>query len=136
MLQVSAEEDIKALVEGLNFKQKVDRALSLIDEAHREYGNALVVANSLGKDSVAVWHLVKQVSPDIRGFIVTTRYKPPATKQFMAEEVARYPELQVFSNDVEMPDRLYATDPDRCCNLLKVEPVKVGCGLVKWNVIV
>lgn len=124
MLQAAIEEDIKSLVEELNFKQKVERSLSLIEQAYQEYGDALVVANSLGKDSVAVWHLVKQVSPKIRGFIVTTRFKPPETKQFMREEVARYPELEVYSNDAEIPERLYETEPDRCCDILKVEPTR------------
>ena len=123
MLQ-AIEEDIASLVNGLNFKQKVDRSLRLIEQAYQEYGQGLVLANSLGKDSVAVWHLAKRVSPDIRGFIVTTRFKPPETKQFMKEEVARYPELQVYENDAEIPDQLYATDPNRCCDILKVEPTR------------
>jgi len=124
MLDATISEDVKGLVEELNFHQKVERSLSLIEAAYREYGDALVVANSLGKDSSAVWHLAKRVSPDIRGFIVTTRFKPPETKRFMAEEVARCPELRVFSNDREIPDKLYQTDPDRCCELLKVEPTR------------
>ena len=123
MLQ-AMQEDIKALVEELNFKQKVQRSLGLIEQAYKVHGDSLVVANSLGKDSVAVWHLAKQVSPNIRGFIVTTRFKPRQTKEFMRQEVARYPELKVFSNDVEIPDRLYQTAPDRCCDLLKVEPTR------------
>ena len=123
MLQ-TIEEDIASLVEGLNFRQKVERSLWLIEQAYQEYGQGLVVANSLGKDSVAVWHLAKRVSPDIRGFIVTTRFKPPETKQFMREEVARYPELQMFENNAEIPDRLYETDPNRCCDILKVEPTR------------
>ena len=117
-------EDIKSLVDGLNFAEKVERSLRLIREAHQEYGDRLVVANSLGKDSCVVWDLAKRVSPDIRGFIVTTRFKPAETKQFMAAEVARYPELQVFSNNQSIPDHLYATDPDRCCDLLKVQPTR------------
>ncbi len=124
MLRTAVEEDVKALVEQLNFKEKVERSLALIEEAYKEYGDALVVANSLGKDSVAVWHLAKQVNPDIRGFIVTTRFKPPETKAFMVEEVARYPELKVFSSEVEIPEKLYETDPDKCCDLLKVEPTR------------
>ena len=124
MLQTAVEEDVKSLVEGLNFKEKIDRSLRLIDEAYREYGDSLVVANSLGKDSVAVWHLAKQVSADIRGFIVTTRFKPPETKQFMREEVERYPELKVYSNEAKIPPKLYETAPDRCCDILKVEPTR------------
>ena len=133
MLQ-TIEEDVALLVERLNFKQKIDRSLSLIEQAYAQFGDGLVVANSLGKDSVAVWHLAKRVTPDIRGFIVTTRFKPAETKQFMRDEVARYPELQIFENNAEIPDRLYETDPNRCCDILKVEPTRraieemqVGC---------
>ena len=60
-------EELTALVDGLNFAQKVERSLSLIEEAYGKYGEWLVVANSLGKDSVAVWRLAKRVSPQIRG---------------------------------------------------------------------
>jgi phosphoadenosine phosphosulfate reductase len=83
-----------------------------------------VVANSLGKDSVAVWHLAKRVSPSIRGFIVTTRFKPDETKRFMREEVAKYPELLIYGSDAAIPEALYRTEPDRCCDILKVEPTR------------
>lgn len=125
MLIDEVEHNVVALVENLNFAEKVNRSLSLMERAYKEFGGGLVVANSLGKDSSAVWHLAKRVNPRIRGFIVTTRFKPVETKKFMAEEVASYPELKVFSNDeVEIPDKLYATDPDKCCEVLKVQPTR------------
>jgi phosphoadenosine phosphosulfate reductase len=124
MLTETVTENVVELVEKLNFAEKVERSLSLIEQAYKEFGDTLVVANSLGKDSVAVWHLAKRVSPKIKGFIVTTRYKPAETKQFMKEEVSRYPELRVFKNEEEIPDRLYETDPDRCCDILKVKPTR------------
>lgn len=118
------KDDIKELVETLNFKQKVERSLALIKEAYEKYGDGLVVANSLGKDSVCVWDLAKKVSPKIRGFIITTRFKPRETVQFMNEMVTKYPELKVFKSDAKIPDRLYETDPDKCCDILKVEPTR------------
>jgi len=124
MLIEQVTEDVVGLVDKLNFAQKVERSLDLIERAYKEFGDGLVVANSLGKDSCSVWHLAKRVSPKIRGFIITTRFKPPETKKFMTEEVARYPELQVFSSEAEIPDKLYQTDPDRCCEILKVEPTR------------
>jgi len=131
---VALKEDVRALVEGLNFAEKVERSLGLIRAAYEEYGERLVVAHSLGKDSCAVWDLTKRVSPDIRGFIVTTRYKPTETKEFMREVVARYPEIRVYESNAEIPERLYETDPNRCCEVLKVEPTRrairemgVGC---------
>ena len=117
-------DDLTILVDTLNLAQKIERALSLIDDAYRRFGDRMVVANSLGKDSGVVWHLAKRVSPRIRGFIVTTRYKPPETAQFMREEVARHPELEIFRNDEAQPDRLYASDPDQCCYNLKVRPTR------------
>lgn len=124
MVTQKAGVNVAALVETLNFAEKVERSLGLIERAYKEFGDALVVANSLGKDSSAVWHLAKRVSPQIRGFIVTTRFKPAETKQFMKEEVARYPELRIFSNEEETPERLYERDPDRCCDILKVKPTR------------
>ena len=127
-------EEIHYLVDKLTFKQKVERSLGLISDAYDEYGDGLVVANSLGKDSVVVWDLAKRVSPNIRGFIVTTRFKPAETKEFMEDQVAKYPELKVYRNDSAIPDRLFETAPDRCCDILKVEPTRraieemnVGC---------
>ena len=93
------------LVDSLNFAQKVERSLDLINDAYREHGDRLVVANSLGKDSVAVWHLAKRVSSSIGGFIVTTWYKPAETVEFMHQDVALYPELRVFQNDSAQPDK-------------------------------
>lgn len=112
------------LVDKLHYQQKLERALGLIEDAWQEFGDRLVVANSLGKDSSVVWHLAKRVSSEIRGFIVTTRYKPEETVRFMEEEVARYPELSVFRNDQPLPPDLHKTDPDRCCELLKVGPTR------------
>ena len=114
MLIERVPEDVLTLVDSLNFADKVERSLDLISDAYREYGDRLVVANSLGKDSVAVWHLAKRVSPLIPGFIVTTRYKPAGTVQFMHEEMARFPELKVFRYDDPQPDKLYLANPDQC----------------------
>lgn len=118
------QEGITSLVTNFNFVEKEQRALRLIGETYERYGDRLVVANSLGKDSSAVWHLAKRVSPDIKGFIVTTRFKPRETVEFMHRMVTLYPELAVFSNDEPIPARLYETDPDRCCYLLKVQPTR------------
>ena len=124
MSLLNNNDDLKVLVEELNFKEKVERSKQLIKEAYARYGDSLVVANSLGKDSLAVWDLAKRVNQKISGFIVTTRFKPAETIQFMNDIVARYPELKVYKNDAQIADNLYETDPDKCCDVLKVEPVK------------
>lgn len=123
-LQINQKVDIKALVETLTFNQKITRALGLIDEAYNIYGENLVVANSLGKDSMVVWDLAKKVSLKIKGFIVTTRYKPQETIKFMNYLVEKHPELLIFRNNEPITDELYKTNPDHCCELLKVIPTQ------------
>ncbi len=118
------KDDLKKLVEELNFKEKVERSKALIKEAYEKYGDGLVVANSLGKDSVVVWDLAKKVNPKIRGFVVTTRYKPKETKEFMKDFVVKYPETKVYENTAKIPEKLYETDPNKCCDILKVEPTR------------
>jgi phosphoadenosine phosphosulfate reductase len=117
-------ENVIELVDGLHFAQKVERALDLINDSYQKFGDKMVVANSLGKDSVVVWHLAKRVSANIPGFIITTRYKPAETVNFMHQQVGQYPELKVFKNDSQQPDALYASDPDLCCYNLKVLPTR------------
>jgi len=118
------DENLKELVEELNFKEKVERSKALIREAYKVYGDHMVVANSLGKDSLVVWDLAKRVDSNIKGFVVTTRYKPAETVKFMEETTREYPELKVYKSDAKIPEQLYDTDPDRCCDILKVEPVR------------
>ena len=118
------EVDVRSLVDSLNFAEKVERSLGLIHEAYEEFGDRLVVANSLGKDSCAVWHLAKRVDPAITGFIVTTRFKPQETVEFMEQMVAEHPELRVYRSEELIPDNLYELSPDRCCDILKVEPTR------------
>ena len=117
-------ENVIELVDGLHFAQKVERSLDLINDSYQKFGDKMVVANSLGKDSVVVWHLAKRVSTNIPGFIITTRYKPAETVNFMHQQVGQYPELKVFKNDSQQPEALYASDPDLCCYNLKVLPTR------------
>ena len=124
-------EKTSRLVEALHFAQKVERSLDLLRRAYEEYGSALVVANSLGKDSMVLWHLAKQVSKDIQGFCVTTRFKPKETVAFMFQVIKKYPEIRIFSSSQNIPDRLYETDPTRCCQLLKVEPIRDAIEVMK-----
>jgi len=116
------ETDVTGLVDGLHFREKVDRSLALIDEARRACGDGLVVANSFG--TCVVWDLAKRVSPDIRGFGVLTPYSPRETVEFADRMAARCPELRIFRAEGPIPPRLYQRDPDRCCELLKVEPTR------------
>jgi phosphoadenosine phosphosulfate reductase len=116
-------DDLAYLVDNLHFGQKVERAKQLLRWAFDNYGDNAVVANSLGKDSMVIWDLAKRVNPDVKGFIVTTYYKPAETIEFMNNLVNDNPNLKVYGAAHNVGD-LYKTDPDKCCQILKVEPVR------------
>ncbi|VAX22155.1 Sulfate adenylyltransferase subunit 2 [hydrothermal vent metagenome] len=115
--------DIKSIVDDYNFAEKIDRAKKLLEWAFEEYGDKAVVANSLGKDSMVVWDLATKVNPDARGFIVTTKFKPQETKDYMLDLVKEYPALKIYKSDTDVGN-LYETDPDACCQILKVDPTR------------
>ena len=119
----SSDESVKELVDSLHFGEKVERAKELLAWSFEKFGDKAVVANSLGKDSMVVWDLAKKVNPNVRGFIVTTAYKPPETIEYMNELVKTDTNLRIFKSNKEVGD-LYKTDPDACCQALKVEPVR------------
>jgi len=73
MSLLASKEDLKHLVETLNFKEKVERSKELIREAYAKYGNSLAVANSLCNDSVSVLDLTKRRTPKTTDCIVSTR---------------------------------------------------------------
>lgn len=115
--------ELAYLVDNLHFGQKIERAKQLLAWAFEKYGDNAVVANSLGKDSMVVWDLAKRVNPNVKGFIVTTYYKPAETIKFMNDLVNDNPNLKVYKAIQDVGD-LYKTDPDKCCQILKVDPVR------------
>jgi len=121
---IPVNENVLELSAKLNYAEKVKRSLDLIERAYREYGSRLVVANSLGKDSIVIWDLARKVSADINQFIITTRFKPKATKKFMFEMAASCPLARIYENSESIESELYKKDPNLCCQLLKVEPTR------------
>jgi len=116
-------KDLKQLVDGLHFGEKVERAEKLLKEYFDKYGDKAVVANSLGKDSMVVWDMAVRVNPDVRGFIVTTPFKPQTTIDYMKSLVAKHPNLKIYKSDTPKED-VWKVDADKCCDRYKVEPVR------------
>ena len=118
----------------MTLDEKIDLALSRIEELFREFGSGRVaVAWTGGKDSTVVLDLVRRhvaVEPELQGAVVRalnldTGVKFPEVLAFrdqMAKEwgVA----LRVIAPDVAIEDYPVAGDPVTCCRELKIEPLK------------
>jgi phosphoadenosine phosphosulfate reductase len=112
---------------------KIEYSKQIIAQAIEKYPR-IAVACSFGKDSMVVLALARQVKPDILVFSVLTPMKPPETFQFK-DNVERMwnLDLTVYMADREPIDQLWKTDPDRCCQIFKVEPTLQALeGLDAW----
>ena len=104
--------------------EKIEHSLKLIKEAIGKYPR-IAVACSFGKDSVVIVHLARRIKEDIPIFTVMTRFKPKETFEYK-DLITRSWNLNLreYSSKAEIPEKLYKTDPDECCRILKVEPTK------------
>lgn len=96
-----------------------------------KFGDGLIVACSFGGISgMALLDMAVKLKPDIDVFYLDTDFLFPETLKTRDEAISRYniqpiafrsrltPETQAR----EYGDRLWESDPDRCCALRKVEP--------------
>jgi phosphoadenosine phosphosulfate reductase len=90
----------------------------------------VAVACSFQKESVVVLDLLLQIAPDARIFTLDTHVLFPETYETWQRVEARYGiEIQVHQGPslgrqaALYGDRLWASDPDKCCDLRKVKPL-------------
>lgn len=105
-----------------NLLEKIEESKRIIREAIEKYPRT-AVACSFGKDSMVVVALAQEVKPDIPVFSVLTPMKPQDTfdfKDYCKREMNL--NLTVYMADQEPIEGLWNTDPDRCCQIFKVEP--------------
>jgi phosphoadenosine phosphosulfate reductase len=113
--------------------EKIEASKRIIADAISKYPN-IAVACSFGKDSMVVLALAREVKPDIQVFAVLTPMKPPETFAFKDSVERDWKlNLKVYMAQAEPIEGLWKTDPDRCCQIFKVEPtLKAIKGLDAW----
>jgi len=134
----------------MNKKEKIAHAKELVDSGLTKYPN-IAVACSFGKDSMVTVDIARQVDPNIPIFSIMTRHKPKETFEYLVEmdkkmnlntlvymvaddvpDILKENNIQVkllpteaFNNAMQkFGEDIYKTNPDECCNLLKVDPTR------------
>ena len=112
---------------------KVKVSLGIIKRALDNYPK-VAVACSYGKDSIVLVDLCRRIDPRIQVFSVMTRFKPAETVAFK-EAVDYLWDLNVktYRNDEPISENLHRTDPNLCCELLKVQPTRQAIEELKLN---
>src|SRR5215208_6352591 len=103
---------------------QLSRAEEVILEAVDRFGeNRLALAASWQKESAVLVDLVRQHAPAARIFTLDTGELFPETYETWRRVEQRYG-IEVESWRGEWVHGLWASDPDRCCFLRKVEPLE------------
>lgn len=100
--------------------------------AFEEFGDSLTIATGFGAEGVALIDMSVKLTPNPRVFFLDTDFLFPETYELRHRIEARYGiEIQSFHSEltpeqqeIEFGPQLWSTDPDLCCRLRKLEPLK------------
>lgn len=100
--------------------------------AFRSFGNRVAICSAFGVEGMVLIDMASRVRKDFRLFTVDTEFLFPETYNLMEKIEERYGitiERAYPLLSPEVQERLHGTalwarDPDQCCNLRKVEPLR------------
>jgi phosphoadenosine phosphosulfate reductase len=105
--------------------------------AFDQFGQNLYIACSLQKTSSVMVHLATEINPQARFFYLDTDVLFPETyetRDRLAErfgvEFERWHNISLEEQAERYGDRLWKSDPDACCRLRKVEPMREALSTV------
>ena len=99
-------------------------ATAVVETAISRFGaDRVALAVSWQKESAVLLELVTRVAPEARVFTLDTGVLFPETYAAWRQAEERYG-ITVESWRGEWVDGLWAVDPERCCKMRKVEPLK------------
>jgi phosphoadenosine phosphosulfate reductase len=125
--------ELQSEAEGWNAQQALRWGLST-------FGQSLALASSFGAEDVVLIDIASRLSK-FRVFTLDTDFLFPETYALIDEIEARYgvavertrPELTPEAQAAQYGPALWASRPDACCQLRKVEPLKKKLsGLAAW----
>ncbi|MGN7469777.1 phosphoadenylyl-sulfate reductase [Brevibacillus sp. SAFN-007a] len=116
--------------------------MDVIKWAYETFADDLVYSCSFGAEAMVLLDMISDVKKDARVTFLDTHLHFPETYALIEKVRARYPDLQLTIKEpslslaeqaAEYGDELWATKPDLCCHLRKVQPMEsVLKGTVAW----
>jgi phosphoadenosine phosphosulfate reductase len=108
----------------------------VLEWAFATFGNAVAISSAFGAEGMALIDIASQVRKDFRLFTLDTEFLFPETYNLMDQVEQRYGitiEKVYPLNSPEEQERVYGAalwkrNPDQCCNLRKVEPLRRKLG--------
>ena len=105
------------------------RAHQVLEHAVTEHHPRLAVACSFQKEAAVIVDMLLRIEPQARIFTLDTGVLFPETYDTWRRVEAHYG-IEIESYVGQRVDGLWARDPDACCGMRKVEPLKEALGTV------
>ncbi|MCC6381558.1 MAG: phosphoadenylyl-sulfate reductase [Dehalococcoidia bacterium] len=131
-MQVSTPPFSAAALEALNDRFESASPHEIVAWAVETFGEGLAVGASFGGASgMAILHMVATLKPDVHVFVLDTSYLFEETHETMRRAVPALglrdvtvyrPALSHEEQATRYGAALWMRDPDRCCELRKIEP--------------
>jgi len=139
MVAVAAREELRALAEKAGEELEGASARQILTCAEQQFGSGWCIASSMG-DAVLP-HLAAQIRPGVDVLFLDTGYhfaETIGTRDAVAATmpvnvITLTPKRTVAEQDASFGARLYERNPDQCCALRKVMPLRDGlANYVAW----
>jgi phosphoadenosine phosphosulfate reductase len=100
--------------------------------AFSTYGEDIALATGMGVEGMALLDMAHRINPNLKVFTGDTEFLFPETYDLIERVESRYGiTIERLYSDLTPHDQeraygtaLWASDPDQCCNLRKVEPLR------------
>jgi phosphoadenosine phosphosulfate reductase len=104
----------------------------LLSWAFATYGDKVALATGMGVEGMVLTDMAWRINPAVHVFTGDTEFLFPETYDLMERVEAKYgikierlhSELSPEEQDHEHGPKLWARDPDECCRIRKVEPLR------------
>ena len=96
------------------------------------YGDDVAIATGMGVEGMVLLDIASRINPDMKVFTGDTEFLFPETYDLIDRVEERYgikierilSQLSPEEQEREFGPKLWARNPDQCCNLRKVEPLR------------
>ena len=130
MVALSSREELRSLAEKAGRELDGAPALDILRWADEQFGSAWAVASSMA--DALVPHLASRVRPGVDVIFLDTGYhfaETLGTRDAVAATLpvtvrSITPQLSVAEQDAAFGARLFERNPDQCCGLRKVAPLR------------
>jgi phosphoadenosine phosphosulfate reductase len=125
----------------LNTRFEQDSAENLLAWAIENFGDGLTIGTSFGSSGIVMMDMAMRLQPDIDVFYIDTGFFFEETYRLIDRLQDHYQRnfrrvstmLTIEEQAMQYGPRLYHRDPDLCCHLRKVEPLRTALqGRTAW----